>query len=163
MWFRKTILWQDGIRRTARKGPQKFPTIPPLSYGSKLRVGALNVQGFADILKLKNVLQLMEEHNLDVVMLSETRSTPSYTSEKHLVVLSSNTNDKHAGVGAVVHPRVRPHLADIVQVSNRLLHLVFNKKGGRVHVLGAYAPHSGHDHNSVREPFWNTLSRNTPQ
>ena len=125
----------------------------------------MNVQGFADILKLKNVLQLMEEHNLDVVMLSETRSTSyySYTSEKHLVVLSSNTNDKHAGVGAVVHPRVRPHLADIVQVSNRLLHLVFNKKGGRVHVLGAYAPHSGHDHNSVREPFWNTLSRNTPQ
>ena len=158
-WFRKTILWQDGIRRTARKGPQKFPTTPPLSYGSKLRVGALNVQGFADTLKLKNVLQLMEEHNLDVVMLSETRSTSyySYTSEKHLVVLSGNTRDKHAGVGAVVHPRVRPHLADIVQVSNRLLHLVFNKKGGRVHVLGAYAPHSGHDHDSVREPFWNKL------
>ena len=73
------------------------------------------------------------------------------------MILSGNTRDKFAVVGAVIHPRVRPHLADIIQVSNRLLHLVFNKKGGKVHVLGAYAPHSGHDHDTVREPFWNKL------
>ena len=159
VWFRKTILWQDGIKRKAKKQQNTQLTTPPLSYGSKLRVGALNVQGFADTLKLKNVIQLMEEHNLDVITLSETRSTSyySYTSEKHLVILSGNTRDKFAGVGAVIHPRVRPHLADIIQVSNRLLHLVFNKKGGKVHVLGAYAPHSGHDHDTVREPFWNKL------
>ena len=159
VWFRKTILWQDGIKRKVKKQQNTQLTTPPLSYGSKLRVGALNVQGFADTLKLKNVIQLMEEHNLDVITLSETRSTSyySYTSEKHLVVLSGNTRDKFAGVGAVIHPRVRPHLADIIQVSNRLLHLVFNKKGGKVHVLGAYAPHSGHDHDTVREPFWNKL------
>ena len=73
----------------------------------------------------------MEEHNLDVIMLSETRSTSyySYTSENHLVVLSGNTRDKHAGVGAVVHPRVRPHLADIVLVSNRLLHWYLTGRG----------------------------------
>ena len=159
VWFRKTILWQDGIKRKAKKQQNTQLTTPPLSYGSKLRVGALNVQGFADTLKMKNVIQLMEEHNLDVITLSETRSTSyySYTSEKHLVILSGNTRDKFAGVGAVIHPRVRPHLADIIQVSNRLLHLVFNKKGGKVHVLGAYAPHSGHDHDTVREPFWNKL------
>ena len=159
MWFRKTILWQDEIKRKAKKQQHTQQTTPPLSYGSKLRVGALNVQGFADTLKLKNVIQLMEEHNLDVITLSETRSTSyySYTSEKHLVILSGNTRDKFAGVGAVIHPRVRPHLADIIQVSNRLLHLVFNKKGGKVHVLGAYAPHSGHDHDTVREPFWHRL------
>ena len=57
----------------------------------------------------------MSEHNLDVVMLSETRCTSyySYSSEGHLVILSGNQRDKFAGVGAVVHPRIRPHLSDV--------------------------------------------------
>ena len=113
----------------------------------------------AETLKLKSIIQIMNERNLDVVMLSETRSTSyySYTSEQHLVILSGNTRDKHAGVGAVIHPRLRPHLADVLQVSNRILHLTFNQKGGRIHVIGAYAPHSGHDYDTVREPFWSQL------
>ena len=88
---------------------------------------------------------MMSEHNLDVIMLSETKSTSyySYTSEGHLVILSGNNRDKHAGVGAIIHPRLRPHLADILQLSNRIIHLTFNKKGGRIHVVGAYGPHSG--------------------
>ena len=28
---------------------------------------------------------------------------------------------------------------------------------GRIHVIGAYAPHSGHDYDTVREPFWSQL------
>ena len=113
----------------------------------------------ADTLKLKSILTLMQSHNLDVVMLSETRSTNyySYTSEQHLVIMSGNTRDKYAGVGAVIHPRLRPHLADVVQVNNRILHLAFNKQGGRVHVIGTYAPHSGLDFETIREPFWSTL------
>ena len=62
---------------------------PPLAYHSKLRIGSLNVQGLAETLKLKTIIQIMSEHNLDVVMLSETRSTSyySYSSEGHLVIL----------------------------------------------------------------------------
>ena len=45
----------------------------------------------------------------------------------------------------------------MLQVSNRILHLTFNQKGGRIHVIGAYAPHSGHDYDTVREPFWSQL------
>ena len=103
-----------------RKGrPVKAKTTPPLNYDAKLRIGALNVQGMADTLKLKSILNLMQAHNLDVVMLSETRSTNyySYTSEQHLVIISGNTRDKYAGVGTVIHPRLRPHLADVVQIN----------------------------------------------
>ena len=101
----------------------------------------------------------MSEHNLDVIFLTETKSTAyySYTSEQHLVIQSGNHKDKYAGVGAIIHPKIRPYLADVIQVSNRLIHLTFNKKGGRIHLLGAYAPHSGLDHDSVREPFWDSL------
>ena len=158
-WFRTNVLWQQKITRKKKpkqNGPQ---TTPPLAYNRKLRVGSQNVQGMADTLKLKNLLLMMKEHNLDVMFLSETKSTSyySYTSEQHLVVLSGNNKDKHSGVGVIVSPDIRPHLADIVQVNNRLIHIILNKRGGRIHLLGAYAPHSGHDHDTVRQPFWESL------
>ena len=158
-WFRQTLLWQEGMQRKKKGKPVKTKTTPPLDYHAKLRIGSLNVQGMADTLKLKSILNLMATHNLDVVMLSETRSTNyySYTSEQHLVIMSGNSRYKYAGVGAVIHPRIRPHLADVVQISNRILHLSFNKKGGRLHVVGTYAPHSGLDFEAIREPFWTRL------
>ena len=158
-WFRENILRLEIAPRKKKPKPSKHKTTPPLAYHAKLRIGALNVQAMAETLKLKSILQIMNEQNLDVVMLSETRSTSyySYSSEGFLVVLSGNTRDKHTGVGAVIHPKIRPHLSDVIQLSNRILHLTFNKKGGSIHAIGASAPHSGHDHDTVREPFWNQL------
>ena len=158
-WFRETIWKQETAPRNKRPKVTKNKITPPLAYHSKLRIGSLNVQGLAETLKLKTIIQIMSEHNLDVVMLSETRSTSysSYSSEGHLVILSGNQRDKFAGVGAVIHPRLRPHLSDVLQLTNRTLHLTFNQKGGRVHVIGAYGPHSRHDYETVREPFWNQL------
>ena len=90
-----------------------------MPYGAKLRIGARNVQGMAETLKLKTALKIIEESSRDVLMLSETKSTSyySYISEQHLVSLSGNQLDKHAGMGAIVHPRARPHLADVIQLS----------------------------------------------
>ena len=100
-----------------------------MPHARKFRVGSLNVQGFADTLKLKNALQLMQEHRLDVLMLTKTRSNSyySYISEQHLVILSGNNCDKFAGVGAIISPTARPHLLDVIQVNNRILHLAFAK------------------------------------
>ena len=158
-WFRNAIYWQEDLPRKRKPTAERKKTTPPLAYNYKLRVGAQNVQGMADTLKLKNLILMMSEHSLDVVLLSETKATNyySYTSEQHLVILSGNNREKHAGVGAIIHPRIRPHLADVVQVNNRIIHLIFNKKGGRIHVLGCYAPHSGLDLDAVRQPFWDTL------
>ena len=74
-WFKQTIHWQDQMKRNRKRKSVNYPTTPPLPYGNKLMVGSLNVQGFADTLKLKNAIQIMEEHHLDVLMLSETRTT----------------------------------------------------------------------------------------
>ena len=57
------------MRRKKAKKIKNLPTTTPLDYGSSLRFGSLNVQGFADTLKLKNAIQLMEEHRLDVLFL----------------------------------------------------------------------------------------------
>ena len=102
---------------------------------------------------------MMQEHKLDVLMLSETKTTSyySYQSEKYLVILSGNNKDKYAGVGAIIAPHMRPHLLDVLHVSTRLLHLTFRKQGGNIHILGAYAPHSGLDFEEVKVPFWDSL------
>ena len=157
--FRNTIEWQTRIERKKKPTRDRIQTTPPLAYNYKLRVGAQNVQGLADTLKIKNLILMMQEHHLQVLILSETKSTAyySYTSEQHLVIQSGNYKDRYAGIGAIIHPSIRPYLADVVQVSNRIIHLTFNKKGGRVHIIGVYAPHSGHDHDAVRQPFWESL------
>ena len=101
----------------------------------------------------------MEEHKLDVLFLTETKSTSyySYLSEQYLVILSGNHKQKHAGVGAIVSPKLRPHLLDVLQVSPRLIHLCFKQCSGNVHLLGAYGPHSGLDLEEEKLPFWDSI------
>ena len=62
-----------------------------------------------------------------------------------MVILSGNQQDRYAGVGAIISPKLRPHLNDVLQVNPRIIHLSFKQKGGNIHVLGAYGPHSGLD------------------
>ena len=158
-WFKQTLHWQEHHRRKKKGIPANYPTTTPLDSDSRSRMGSLNVQGFADTLKLKNSIQMMREHNLGVLFLSETKSTSyySYNSEGHLVVLSGNNREKRAGVGVIIAPKLRPYLLDIIQVSPRLIHVTFKKKGGNVHLIGTYAPHSGHDLDEVRQPFWDQI------
>ena len=158
-WFRHSLYWQEHHKRRKKGRPPNLPTTTPLKYGYKFRFGSLNVQGFSDTLKLKNCLQLMKEHKLDVLFLTETKSVSyySYLSEQHMVILSGNHYDKNAGVGVIISPHIRPHLLDVLQVSPRLLQVTFKKKGGNIHLVGAYAPHSGLDFDSIREPSWDQL------
>ena len=158
-WFRQSLLWQKAYPRQRKPKIKHRRTTPPLQYHCKFRVGSLNVQGFVDTLKLKNALLLLEEHRLDVLMLSETRSTSyySYLSEQHLVILSGNNKNKFGGVGTIVSPKARPHLLDVIQLNNRILYLAFGKKGGDFHVIGAYGPHLGLDLEDVSRPFWDIL------
>ena len=167
-WFRNAILWQQQLRRRKRRKVVNSPTTPPLQYQSSVKVGTLNVQGFAETLKLKSALLLMQTHSIDVLMLTETRSNTyySYQSEGYLIILSGNKQDRYAGVGAIVAPRLRPHLLDVIQVSSRIIHLAFKLQGGNLHTVGTYAPHSGLDLETVREPFWEQLQdhvSNIPQ
>ena len=74
-WFRQTMLKQKTYVRNKKSRITASPTTPPMPYSAKLRIGSLNVQGFADTLKLKNSLQIMEEHRLDILILTETKST----------------------------------------------------------------------------------------
>ena len=126
---------------------------------------ALNVQGFNETLKLKSCLLFMQEHHVDVMLLFEinSRQYHSYQFAQHLVTLSGNDKDSHAGVGAIIAPHLRPHLADVIQLNPRIIHLVFRKKGVSIHVSGVYGPRSGLDVEEFREPFWEQLNEHVPR
>ena len=55
--------------------PQQAAQSTPFQYDSGSRFGTLNIQGFAGTLTLKNSIQLMEEHKLDGLFVTETKST----------------------------------------------------------------------------------------
>ena len=60
-------------------------------------------------------------------------------------------------LGVIISPKVRPRLLDVIQVNPRLIHVCFKKQGGNIHLLGAYAPHSGLDLEEERIPFWDEV------
>ena len=146
-WFRTTVLWQQHDNRSRSKKVRNLPTTPPLEYASRIKIACLNVQNFAETLKLKAAICLMKEHHLGLLILTETKSTQyySYNSEGYLIVFSGTSKDKHGGVGAIVAPWMRPALLDVLQVSSRIIQLSFKERGGNFHVIGTYAPHSGLD------------------
>ena len=150
------MLWQEKYARQKKPKPAILQTTPPLEYGERLRVAALNVQGFNETPKLQSCLIFMQEYHVDVMLLSETKSGQyySYQSKQHLVILSGNNKDPNAGVGPIIAPHLRPHLADVIRVNPRISHLVFKKKGGNMHFIGVYGPHSGLNLEEFREPFW---------
>ena len=129
-WFKQTMLWQRKHKRKKQE-PANHPTTTPLAYHTKLHIATQNVQGFADTLKLKSALNLMQKRDIDVLFLTETKSTQyyTYTSEQHLVILSGNHKDPYAGVGAIVAPHIRPYIADIVQRSSRIILKSCSKSG----------------------------------
>ena len=154
--FSKAELWQQGYVRQKRQKPRILQTTPPFEYGERLWIAALSFQGFNETLKMKSCLPFMQEHHVDVMLLFEIkrRLYYSYHFEQHVVTLSGNNKDSNVGIGAIIAPRLRPHLADVIQVNPRIIHLVFRKKGGNIHVIGVYAPHSGLDLEEFRERFW---------
>ena len=158
--FRSTILQQTN--HFNHQGPHPpLPSTFKLPYSYALKAATLNVQGMRDCLKHHLVLDLMRQRCLDVLFLTETRSTVyhSFSSQGYLSIANGSSGDPHAGVTAVISPRMRPHLANVNQISERVLQVELSSRSGNIHLIGAYAPHNGLDFHTVREPFWESLSQ----
>ena len=78
-WFKQTAYWQEHHKRKKQGIPSNYPTTTPMDCGSKFRMGSLNVQGFADTMKLKNSIQMMREHHLGILFLCESKSSSCYS------------------------------------------------------------------------------------
>ena len=158
-WFKAHIL--STLHAPGGRGPHTPHTLPPekLPYASSLKVGTLNVQGSASILKQQICINYMKERSIDLLFLTETRTHAfhAYTSEAYKFVCNGSTTDPHAGVTAVLSPLIIPYIKDIVQVNERILHISLYAQSGTIHFIGIYAPHNGLDFETKRLPFWDLL------
>ena len=154
--FRHLVLEQAAHRGPQREKTKKPLATPPLDYGVEVRVGAQNVQGMAELLKHQQCLDMMSKQSLEVLFLTETKSTTYYTynSQSHLFIINGSPHDKYGGVAAIIAPAFRPFVKDVYQHSSRILHLVVACKSGDCHLIGVYAPHDKLDFETVKEPFW---------
>ena len=154
--FRHLVLEQASHRGPQRDKIQKPLATPPLEYGVEVKVGAQNVQGIAELLKHQQCLDIIARQALDILFLTETKTTTYYTynSQSHLFIINGSPQDKYGGVAAIVSPAFRPFIKDVFQHSSRILHLVVACRSGDCHFIGVYAPHDKLDYESVKEPFW---------
>ena len=72
------------------------------------RIGALNVQGFTETLKLKFCILFMQEYKDDILLLSETKSRQHYSCQSWSFCQATIRE-----VDAII-------LADVVQVNREL-------------------------------------------
>ena len=163
--FKLLILQQ----RTSRQPPPTTTprATPPLQYGTKVRLGTQNVQALGELLKHQAVLDLMQRRSLDILILTETRNTSyhSFMSQGYWFVHNGNKQDKYGGVTAVISPRIKPFIQDILQHTSRHIELLLKQAAGLTHIHGIYAPHDKSDADK-KFAFWDkleTIVSATPQ
>ena len=157
--FRHLVL-EHSTHKGPQRGKQRKPmTTPQVSYGAKIQLGTQNVQGIAELLKHQQCLDMMTSGALDILFLTETKTTSYYTynSQGHLFIINGSTKDKYGGVIAIVSPAFRPFIKDIFQHSTRILQIVVSCHSGDSHYIGVYAPHDKLDYETVKLPFWQQL------
>ena len=150
------------LLHSAHKGPQRGKqrkpiTTPQVSYGAQIKLGTQNVQGIVELLKRQQCLDMMSSESLDILFLTETKTTSYYTynSQGHLFIINGATSDKYGGVSAINSPTLRPFIKDLFQHSTRIL--VISCHSGDSHYIGVYAPHDKLDYETVKLPFWQHL------
>ena len=135
-------------------------TTPQISYGAKIKLGTQNVQGIAELLKHQQCLDMMSSESLDILFLTETKTTSYYTynSQGHLFIINGSTSDKYGGISTIISPTLRPFIKDIFQHSTRILQVVISCHSGDSHYIGVDAPHDKLDYETVKLPFLATAT-----
>ena len=111
----------------------------------QLCVGTWNVEGLTDEKVL--LLQVyMEEYGIHLMCLQEVRkplSDYSVTEAGFLLICSGGQNaPEYAGVGFLVHPKLRKSVQNFCQYSNRIAGIKIRTPGGKIAIVCAYAPHA---------------------
>lgn len=96
-------------------------------------------------------------------MLTETEvNSSSVESHDEFIFLFSSDiqpgkNDReHAGVGIVIHKRLKPFLYEVRQNNGRMMAIRLRSHGMNLAFLCCYAPHSGHS-TETKESFYESL------
>ena len=119
-----------------------------------------NVEGLGeDMRKLKELVWHMNQRKIAVLRIEEThvKGFHYFMQDGFLVILSGvpETSDgrTYTGVGFIVAPWAVAAVMGFQLINDRLASLKLRIAGGKLNLLSAYSPHSGHSYESRKEFF----------
>lgn len=137
-----------------------------LPYGTSLKVGTLNIRGLNGengITKRQHITKVMKDERLDIILLTETQvNTSSVENHNDFIFFFSSdiqpgrSDREHAGVGIVIHRRMKPFIYEVKQISGRVMAIRLKSLGTNIAFICGYAPHSGHL-SVTKEDFYDLL------
>jgi exonuclease III len=111
----------------------------------QLCVGTWNIEGLTDE-KILLLQVYMEKYGIHLLCLQEVRKPLSeyiITEAGFLLISSGGQNSPEwAGVGFLVHPKLRKSVQNFCQYSNRIAGIKLRVPGGKIAIACAYVPHA---------------------
>ena len=113
-------------------------------------------------LKIRQLCDIMKLRGLAIICVQETRIPHTGCSilDNGYALITSGTSDNsktYAGVGYLVAPSLRRSIYSFKLISERTCILKLRVAGGKITIVNAYAPHSGHEY-GLRQGFFAELS-----
>ena len=131
-----------------------------LSTKSVTKIGTWNVRTLFDTSKLRQVLNVMEQYNLDILGISECRWTNSgKTINQGYTILYSGQEHHHvSGVALIVSKKLKKSLIEWHPVSDRIIVARFNSQHAKVTIVQVYAPTNQAD-DEIKDQFYECLQK----
>ena len=159
-FFTETCKRTDDPPKSHKSKGHKLP------YGVPLKVATLNIRGLNGengITKRQHIGKIMRSEGLDILLLTETQvNTSSIEIHNEFTFFFSSdvqpgkSEREHAGVGIVMHRKLKPFVYEIKQTNGRLMAMKLRAKGMNIAFVCCYAPHSGHL-TETKESFYDSL------
>ena len=111
-----------------------------LKYGQKLKIATLNCRGLAALSKRQQLTYIMQQHNIDIMAIQETKQAFSST-ESHdgytffFSGKQANRGPAHYGVGFIISPQIKHCIVDCIPVNDRMMKLKISAKGRKYYIL----------------------------
>ena len=113
-----------------------------LSPKTEMKLGFWNVRTLLETSKLTQALNEMENYNLDILSISESRWTGAgkLTSRGHLILHSGHENQHYGGVAVILNKRIKNALIEWYPVNERIIVVRLNSKFAQMTMIQVYAP-----------------------
>lgn len=114
-----------------------------------INIGTWNVRGTNEEGAVRNLVEIMEKYNIDILALQETKQKETGISTiKGYNFFNSGGEDRYLGVGFIVSKEVKESIIDFEAISNRVCKMRIQGKYRKITICNIHAPTEDKD---VRE------------
>lgn len=123
-----------------------------------LKIATWNVRTLYQPGKLDNAIQEMENMQLDIMGMAETRWTGSgkISREKYTMTYSGGEEQHENGVGIIINNNIARAMMGYIAISDRVIMMKLRGKPFNINILQVYSPTQDHDDEEI-EKFYEEI------